>query len=63
MLRRASERGAEFLLISLWDSMEAIKLFAGPDADKAVYYPEDKEYLLELEPRVAHYDVVVPAQP
>jgi hypothetical protein len=41
----------------------SVRRFAGPDADKAVYYPEDKEYLLELEPAVAHYDVVAQAQP
>ena len=49
----------EFLLISLWESMEGIREFAGPDPERAVYYPEDKEFLLELEPNVTHYDIVV----
>jgi heme-degrading monooxygenase HmoA len=52
---------AHFLLISLWDSMEAIRQFAGPDADRAKYYSEDSEYLLELEPTVVHYEVAFPA--
>ncbi len=59
VLRRTIDANAEFTLISLWDSMEAIRGFAGPDVDKAVYYPEDKDFLLELEPKVSHYQVMV----
>lgn len=47
------------LLISLWDSMASIQKFAGPEPDKARYYPEDTEFLLELEPNVTHYEVMV----
>ena len=57
VLRRAAEGRAEYLFISLWDSVEAIGRFAGPDIERAVYYPEDREFLLELEPHVAHYEV------
>lgn len=39
--------------------MGAIRRFAGPDADKALYYQEDKDFLLELEPTVSHYQVMV----
>lgn len=39
--------------------MDAIQAFAGPDVEKAVYYPEDAEYLLEMEPSVAHYEALV----
>jgi heme-degrading monooxygenase HmoA len=58
VLRRVREGKAEFTLISLWESYEAIKAFAGADYEKAVYYPEDKKFLLELEPHVAHYEVL-----
>jgi heme-degrading monooxygenase HmoA len=61
VLRRPAERGTEYLFISLWDSSDAIARFAGPDIDKAVYYPEDRRYLLELEPGVAHYEVAATA--
>jgi len=57
-LRRIAEGKCEFTLISLWDSWEAIKAFAGPDYEKAVYYPEDEKYLLERGPRVMHYEVL-----
>lgn len=59
VLRREIDGKAEFLFMSLWESMESIRAFAGPDLKKAVYYPEDSEYLLEMEPGVAHYDVSV----
>ena len=58
VLRRIRDGNAEFLLISLWESFDAIRQFAGDDVDKAVYYPEDKDYLLELEPTVTHYEIV-----
>ncbi|MGH2683633.1 MAG: antibiotic biosynthesis monooxygenase family protein [Actinomycetota bacterium] len=58
LLRRISGGEAEFLLISLWESEEAIRRFAGEDFERAVYYPEDDEYLLEREPNVVHYEVV-----
>ncbi len=57
VLRRAAEDRAEFVLISLWDSFDAIRRFAGEDIERAVYYPEDKKYLLALEPKVLHYEV------
>jgi heme-degrading monooxygenase HmoA len=56
-LARIEGEEAEFLLISFWDSLEAIKRFAGPDVERAHYYPEDETFLLEMEPRVSHYQV------
>ena len=38
--------------------MESIKGFAGKDVEVAKYYPEDKDFLLEFEPNVLHYEVV-----
>ena len=38
--------------------MDAVRAFAGSEPEKPVYYPEDEEYLLEIEDEVAHYDVV-----
>jgi heme-degrading monooxygenase HmoA len=46
----------EFLLLSLWESHEAIRAFAGEDLERAVYYAKDEEFLLELEPKVTHYE-------
>jgi heme-degrading monooxygenase HmoA len=57
-LRRIVEDRAEFLLLSLWDSEDAIRRFAGDDIEKAVYYPEDERFLVERDERVSHYEVV-----
>jgi len=59
VLRRISGGEAEFLFISLWESFDAIRKFAGPDIEKAVYYPKDNEFLLGLDPNVTHYEVMV----
>jgi heme-degrading monooxygenase HmoA len=61
VFRRNENDRAVFLLMSLWESYDAIKRFAGPNYEKAVYYPEDEKFLLELEPNVVHYEIL--AQP
>jgi heme-degrading monooxygenase HmoA len=58
VLRRLQHDRAEFTFISLWESLAAIRRFAGEDYEKARYYPKDREFLLELEPFVEHHDVV-----
>jgi heme-degrading monooxygenase HmoA len=57
MLRDRGDR-TEFLTFSLWDSVEAIRAFAGDDIEAAHYYPEDDRYLVERDATVAHYEVV-----
>jgi heme-degrading monooxygenase HmoA len=57
-LRRIVKDRAEFLLISLWDSSEAIRQFAGDDIEKAVFYPEDERFLVERDEHVSHYEVI-----
>ena len=58
-LRRIEGDRAHFLFVSLWESFDAIRAFAGEEYERAVYYPEDRKFLLELEPRVTHYEVLV----
>ncbi len=48
----------DFTVLSFWESMDAVRAFAGSEPEKPVYYPEDEEYLLELEDEVTHHDVV-----
>ncbi|CAG0935002.1 hypothetical protein TFLX_03826 [Thermoflexales bacterium] len=59
VLRRIDNGQAEFTLISLWESWEAIRRFAGDEVERAVYYPEDSDYLVNLAPKVMHYEVLV----
>ena len=49
---------ADFILLSLWESREAIKDFTGEDITKASYYPDDERNLLEFKETVKHYDVM-----
>ena len=58
VLRRTDGDETHFLLTTLWESVDAVRAFAGDDYLRARYYAEDDEYLLEREPFVTHYDVV-----
>jgi len=58
VMRRLEGGVAHFVLLTLWDSYEAIRRFAGDDYERAKYYPRDDEYLLEREPFVTHYDLL-----
>ena len=58
LLRQPQGGAVEFMLISFWDSMDALRRYAGPDPERPKYYPEDKAVLLELPDVVDHYDVI-----
>ena len=58
MLRRDEGGETEFLTLSMWESRDAIKAFAGEDIEAAVLYPEDEQYLLRGESSVTHYEIV-----
>jgi heme-degrading monooxygenase HmoA len=57
-LRRVADGQCEFLLLTLWESWDAIQAFAGPDYEKAVYYPEDDKFLLDRGAKVLHYELL-----
>jgi heme-degrading monooxygenase HmoA len=58
VLQRSEGPLTHFLLISLWENEAAIRSFAGDDISIAHYYPYDKDYLLEFETHVTHYEIV-----
>jgi heme-degrading monooxygenase HmoA len=58
MLRRDEGERTEFITLSLWESEDAIRSFAGDDIEAAVLYPEDERYLIGGQSAVAHYEVV-----
>jgi heme-degrading monooxygenase HmoA len=47
----------EVLTLSWWESLEAIRGFAGKDIETAVFYPRDDDFLIDRETTVTHYDV------
>ena len=57
-LQRMQGEHAEFVVVTLWDSMDAITAWTGGDAGKSVYTAEEGQYLLDQEGLVRHYEVV-----
>jgi len=58
-LRSDGSEEAEFVVINFFDSLDAVKRFAGPDYGVAVFEPEAKRLLSRIEPRATHYEVRV----
>jgi heme-degrading monooxygenase HmoA len=58
MLRRDVDDRTEFVMFTLWESLDAVKEFAGEDYERAVFYPEDERYLVERDLQAMHYEVV-----
>ena len=58
ILERSEGEVTHFITLTFWKDMESIKAFAGKEVEAAKYYPEDKDFLLEFEPKVVHYEVV-----
>jgi heme-degrading monooxygenase HmoA len=63
ILRRDEGDKTLFVALTFWESLEAIKGFAGEPVDRAKYYPEDRDFLPEFEPKVQHWEVVGSAKP
>jgi len=57
-LRRERDGKPEFFLVSLWDGWDAVRAFAGPTPERAVFYPEDDRFLVERDNHVDHYEVI-----
>lgn len=58
VLRRDGERGTEFLVMTEWASLDAVRRFAGPEPERAVVPPEVQEMMVEFDAGVRHYHVV-----
>jgi aminoglycoside 6'-N-acetyltransferase len=63
MLHRDVAHRAEFVMFTLWDSLDAVKAFAGEDYETAVFYPEDDRFLIERDLQAAHFEVVGEPRP
>ncbi len=62
ILERLEGEVTHFITMTFWESLDAIRAFAGEDVEAAKYYPEDQDFLLEFEPTVVHYEVVGKSQ-
>lgn len=58
LMRDLDDGRTEVVTLSFWESMDAVRRFAGDDPERAVYYPEDDDFLVgEREQTVAHFRV------
>jgi heme-degrading monooxygenase HmoA len=48
----------EVVTLSLWESMDAVRRFAGDDPERARFYPGDDQLLVEKDLHAEHFDVV-----
>jgi heme-degrading monooxygenase HmoA len=59
VLRRDVSEEVEFVVVNLFDSIEAVKQFAGSDYAVAQFEPEATRLLARVEPLASHYEVCV----
>src|SRR5258708_38978869 len=59
VLRNDGSGETEFVVINLFDSIESVQRFAGPDYAVPVFEPEAGQLLSRIEPSVVHYEVRV----
>jgi heme-degrading monooxygenase HmoA len=57
VLRSDGPLEVEFVVVNLFDSLDAVKQFAGPDYTVAVFEPEARRLLSKVEPIAMHYEV------
>jgi len=58
ILRRTVAKGTEFQVITVWESLDAIRAFSGQDAEVAVVPPVVRDMMVEFEERASHYEIV-----
>ena len=62
LLRSDGAEESEFVVINLFDSLEAVREFAGPNYSVPVFEPQAKALLSRFEPVANHYKVRVAPQ-
>jgi heme-degrading monooxygenase HmoA len=63
LLRRDMEGQVEFVALTLWESRESIKAFAGDDISTAIVEPEGRAALSSFDDFATHYEVAHHARP
>jgi len=58
LLRRTLAEGIEYLVVTEWASLEAIRRFAGDDVERAVVSPAVREMMLEYDQVACHYEII-----
>jgi len=58
LLRRSAGDRVELVVLTLWESMDAVRKFAGPEPDRAVVEPDARGVLTSFDDFVTHFDVI-----
>jgi heme-degrading monooxygenase HmoA len=58
LLRRVTGKEVELFVLTLWESMEAVRGFAGTPPEKAVVEPEARAVLTSFDDFAAHFEIV-----
>jgi len=48
----------EVVVLTLWESMEAVRTFAGVEPERAVVEPEARAALTEFDNFVTHFEII-----
>jgi hypothetical protein len=59
LLRRDVDDEVEFATLTLWDSLDAVREFAGDDFELAVVPPQARALLSRFDERSAHYETLI----
>ena len=59
LLRRESSDDVEFVVLTLWESMEAIRKFAGENPEAAVVTPAARVLFREYDAKVKHFEIML----
>jgi len=57
VMRQDGSDEVEFAVLNLFESLDAVRAFAGPDYTVAVFEPEARQLLSKVEPIARHYEV------
>jgi uncharacterized protein len=57
LLRRMAGDIVEFVVLTFWESMDAVRRFAGSDPDRAVVDPEVRAILRDFDEFVTHFEI------
>jgi heme-degrading monooxygenase HmoA len=57
LLRRADGDCTQFAILSLWESMDAVRAIAGEDVEQVEPDAEDARFVVQFDPAVVHYEI------
>lgn len=58
ILRREVDAGTEFRIVSVWDSEQSIRAFAGADVEAAVVPDAVRAMMIDYDRRAIHYEIL-----